>query len=655
MGLNFANLDARKLVGSLNRQTQKLDRTFERLSSGQRINRASDDPGGLAISERLKSDTRVATRGKLNVNDGVSLLQVADGALESIESMLTRMGELAEQAANGTFSSAQRSALDKEYQALDQEIRRVIETTTFNGVSLLKGTLSSKSVEQLTSTTGGAGATAQYSVSGDGRYVTYYDPSDGFLKQRDTVNNTSTNITNQIQSTSQIVGSASGEMIVFESTSNITGENGSARNQLFLYNRVDGSISQLTSALSGSEDYNGLAISADGSTVGFSTRTAYQSGLAKGGATGSTARAVVATMNIASGLFNVPTMSAVLNGTISDMSLSADGSKLVFASTQNITGGNADANAEAYYVNLAGQSPSITQVTNTTTASPVASLAVTNAGKIYFTSSESPGGTNSALTSNAFEYNVSSATFTNLTNNTTAQSVGDLTVNNDGSSLVFISRTDFDSGQALSSTSNLFKLDFSTGQISQQTNLANLPSFGSNHRKISADGHTMYALSNGNFAGQNSDANVELFKQDFTTDAFNINVESGSGFEGNIMSAIAGVNGTLRGLGSHALTAQSGARGALDATALNLGRTSLIRGVLGAGLSRLESAGRVLSGQELELSAANARIRDIDVAEETASMLRIQIQQSATTALLAQANQQPAMVFQLLNSAARQE
>lgn len=119
--------------------TDALSNTFERLSSGQRINKASDDAAGLAIADSLRADQRIATVAVRNANDGISTIAIADGALGQISSVLQRLGELAEQSANGVFSTQQRSALQNEFAALGSEIERIAITTTFNGVKLLSG------------------------------------------------------------------------------------------------------------------------------------------------------------------------------------------------------------------------------------------------------------------------------------------------------------------------------------------------------------------------------------------------------------------------------------------------------------------------------------------------------------------------------------
>lgn len=133
---NIASLQAQRQLGQT---TQKLETVYARLSSGQRINKASDDAAGLAIADALRADQRVATVAIRNANDGISSIAISDSALGEIGSVLSRLAELAEQSANGVFSVEQRSALSNEFVALASEIERIAVTTEFNGVKLLSG------------------------------------------------------------------------------------------------------------------------------------------------------------------------------------------------------------------------------------------------------------------------------------------------------------------------------------------------------------------------------------------------------------------------------------------------------------------------------------------------------------------------------------
>ncbi len=133
---NISSITAQRNVGQT---TKRLETAYERLSSGMRINRAADDAAGLAIAEKLKIDARVASVAIRNANDGISIVAITDGAIAEITNILSRLGELAEQSANGVYGNGQRSALQLEFTALMSEIERVAYTTEFNGLKLLSG------------------------------------------------------------------------------------------------------------------------------------------------------------------------------------------------------------------------------------------------------------------------------------------------------------------------------------------------------------------------------------------------------------------------------------------------------------------------------------------------------------------------------------
>ena len=136
------NLMAMGAARHLSATYGRLSRSVARLASGLRINSAADDAAGLAIREMMRTDIRVLQQGVRNANDAISLIQTADGALSVIDEKLTRMKELAEQAATGTYTDIQRLIMDSEYQAMASEITRIAMATDFNGVKLLDGSLS---------------------------------------------------------------------------------------------------------------------------------------------------------------------------------------------------------------------------------------------------------------------------------------------------------------------------------------------------------------------------------------------------------------------------------------------------------------------------------------------------------------------------------
>lgn len=132
-----SNISSLRAQTELAETTTKLGKTFERLSSGLRINSASDDPAGLALADSLRADAKLAAVAIRNANDGISLTSIADAALDEVGSILYRMAELAEQSSNGVYSTTQRSALSSEFVALASEIERISVTTEFNSLKLL--------------------------------------------------------------------------------------------------------------------------------------------------------------------------------------------------------------------------------------------------------------------------------------------------------------------------------------------------------------------------------------------------------------------------------------------------------------------------------------------------------------------------------------
>jgi flagellin len=149
---NIASLNAQR---SLSTTTERLQANYRRLSTGLRISTASDDAAGLAISERFRAQIRSTAQAIRNAQDGISLTQTGEGALNEVSSILIRMRELSIQASNGTVSAADRITLDQEFSDLINEIDRIAQSTTFNGVRLLDGTGSTITFQVGTGTTSG--------------------------------------------------------------------------------------------------------------------------------------------------------------------------------------------------------------------------------------------------------------------------------------------------------------------------------------------------------------------------------------------------------------------------------------------------------------------------------------------------------------------
>lgn len=166
MSIVNTNTNALRVEGALVQNTRQLDHAMASLSTGKRINSAADDAAGSAIGAKLATQSRSLNMAVRNTNDGISMMQTADGAAGGIQDMLYRMKELAVQAANDTYSAEDRYVLNDEFQHLESQIRDTVANTTWNSMKLLDGSLNSNS------------GVARYHVgaaAGDGVSVTFAD------------------------------------------------------------------------------------------------------------------------------------------------------------------------------------------------------------------------------------------------------------------------------------------------------------------------------------------------------------------------------------------------------------------------------------------------------------------------------------------------
>jgi flagellin len=140
------NIMAENAARHLGQSYDALATSVERLSSGLRINSAKDDAAGLAVRELMRADIAVLRQGARNAQDGISMLQTAEGAMQTVDDLLVRMKQLAEQAATGTYSSAQRTIMDNEFDEMGNEIDRIAGAIDFNGVNMLNSASNTVSI-----------------------------------------------------------------------------------------------------------------------------------------------------------------------------------------------------------------------------------------------------------------------------------------------------------------------------------------------------------------------------------------------------------------------------------------------------------------------------------------------------------------------------
>jgi flagellin len=161
-----SNISAMITQTALNSNNTAMSKSLEKLSTGLRINRAQDDAAGLAVSEQVRSQIRGLGKAKSNAEDGIALLQIAEGAAGEITDILQRQRELAVQASNDTLTSTERKYLDNEFQSLSKEINRIAASTNYNGMNLLDGGSSSFGAVNMSGQTSLAGGLSAYTTDG---------------------------------------------------------------------------------------------------------------------------------------------------------------------------------------------------------------------------------------------------------------------------------------------------------------------------------------------------------------------------------------------------------------------------------------------------------------------------------------------------------
>ncbi|MBN8549480.1 MAG: hypothetical protein J0M12_09210, partial [Deltaproteobacteria bacterium] len=459
LGTNISSMRAQR---SLDRTGDALRTIFERLSSGARINRAADDAAGLAVSMSLSTRSRVLARSDRNVQDGISAINIADGALGQVSNTLARMAELAQQASNGSLGRFQRMSLHQEYRALGDEIRRISETTQFNGINLLAGTRSTDTGTILYQPDQAAqqGATA---VSATGRYA-LVGSDDGFSTLGWNVYDRVTN------TTTELIQTALNTPATMDASGNVVYSDGT---NLFRYDISTRVTTKLTnsSVLTG---YYGLQISADGSRLAFTSTTQFTDGASFSEAVSSTGSNRLYAVDLTSSAQTVRRVTQATFGLVSarQLSLSSDGSKIFFASNSNLAGTNADGNWEVYGTDLTAANLSIHQVTNTTGTTPSlgfqgASMKATNDGRVYFVDSRDYTGQNGAGNIQLFSASLSGSIAQIGNMNLTAAMTFSLSA--DESNISFLSARNL-IGENPTLAFQAYRIDLGNGTLKQLTN-----------------------------------------------------------------------------------------------------------------------------------------------------------------------------------------
>lgn len=607
---------------SLRRATSSVQTHLERLSSGLRINKASDDPASLAISSLLDVDRRVSLQGIRNINDGASLLNIADGTLSELKNIVTRISELSVQASNGTLGATQRKALDAEAQALSQEYTRITRGTKFNGLAMLHGDVDVLNI-QMGYGSDGAIASGTGGAIGDGtfqaRVTVALGTNGGLPRYIDDLNfDGFFDLVYADSGTSQVIvrmGNGDGTFNVNQTLALIgTGVDSAVAD----YNN-DGYVDILSRETANDT----LTFFLGNSNGTFRSGISFASGVAGSGRIFSADLNVDGIADVVQADTTADIFSARLgngDGTFSitqivTTSLQVDSITLDDLNGDGVTDvaiGEATTNSIHIFLgNGNGTFKAARSYQSGTTPKGVAISGDLNGdGKVDLSVADSADDTISVFIGNGdgtFKARVTYQT------GDSPQSSDSYDVNNDGYlDLIINDNNDSTLSILLGNGDGSFRArsTLATGGAPQ------LPRSGVGFKDFSGDG------ANDLVSFDNTEKTLSIYRA---------NTKSG-----------------VSPLPSFSLASRNGALKAVPLFEKVRTLLSAHQGTLGAFQSRLQSALNVTSASGENFAAARSRIVDADVAQEAAGLTKNNILQQVSTAILAQANQQPALALTLL-------
>lgn len=612
IGRNIASLRAQRQLGL---STDALSQNYERLSSGLRINHASDDAAGLSVSSTLRADSRIYTQALRNANDGITVLNVAGGTAGQLTGVLTRLKELAEQSSNGVYSLAQRRSMNTEAKSLTDEYNRLVQSTKFNNLSLLDGSLSNLAIQLGVGTDGqisfgignklartaGLGSFATptpLSVNGSPFQTTVGDfNGDGKLDILSTVDDGSSPVVNfgRGDGTFQAV-SGTNDTVVANAAADI---NGDGKTDLLLIAAGGEVYSQLSN---GDASFAEQVVTTSGAN--FSTFTT-------GDFNGDGKVDVV-------GLDNATNKAKIYLGDGAGHFNSTGGSYDTGGGTGLLVSGDINGDGNLDIALRGGTTSTLT---------------------VLF--GNGSGGLGQAVSYSGAATAISSISIGDLNLDGVAELI---TTSSDGKLNILVgnadgtlrARTSYDNGGT------------STGTLISDFNGDGIPDIlaATNSNRVNlftgvGDGTLNTATSTTTGGSIVS----TLRGGDFNNDGVQDFVVSDDDTEVNVQIANTRQLGTI---GRINLSTQAAARSSLAVITAALSRVSQELGNLGSIQARLESSLTTLAVARENFSAAESRISNVDVASESASLVRNQIKQQVGSAILAQANQSPQITLRLL-------
>ena len=569
---NIMAVNSQRQLGMNNSQVSK---ALEKLSSGYRINRAGDDASGLAISEKMKSQIKGLDTASLNAQDGISLVQTAEGALTEVHNMLNRMTELATRSANGINEDMNRESLQLEVDKLQEEIDRISQSTNFNGIKLLDGSL-------------GGG-----NVSANGTSFT------------------GANDISKFSSAEVVTGAASGVSFTAVTSASAT--------ETFV---IDGQKLEIDWSKGDAKKFLESITSVDGSTTAIATEAGKE------------------WANKLTELFNNQIKEQGLKGSVK---ITFDGSKFSLKSENK--GSDSEFSFSGSTLTEAEKSlGSLLFGGSTTAGDPITSI-ISKAGNEY-NGNTIAGGSQFQMDINGTKVTVTVATQITKTSSQTVVNMSTVAANlqtdiqaavnayntamgltpgtyDKASGLTGLTASDFtveaadDGGFLIKYNGDVEDVKFSFNDIGEKDIAASL------------------GLANGSsMAGGNRGLILQIGD---TADSFN-----------QIAVSVANMSSLGIGVASVDISKREGAASAIDTIRAAIDKVSEQRAVLGATQNRLEYTINNLDTASENLQSANSRIRDTDMAKMMMEYTKVNVLTQSAQAMLAQANQQPQSVLQLL-------
>ena len=560
---NIMAVNSQRQLGMNNSQVSK---ALEKLSSGYRINRAGDDASGLAISEKMKAQIKGLDTASLNAQDGISVVQTAEGALTEVHNMLNRMTELATRSANGINEDLNRESLQLEVDKLQEEIDRISQSTNFNGIKLLDGSLGGGNVSANGTTFTGASDVSKFSSAET-------SVAAGDMSSVKTANTDTFSIDGQKLEIDWSKGDAKklAESITSLTQAPTTTDAGKdwAEKLTTLFNNE-----MQAQGLKGSVKitYDGTNFVMKSENKGSDSEFSFLGG--------STA---TATDSLGATLFG----SAGSNG------------ESVISKAQNEYNGDTIAQNSTFQMNINGTKVVVTvtnQITKTSSANTVTMDTVATALQGYIQTAVDEYNKQNGLTAGTFDK---------------------------ASGLTGLTKADFtveaadDGGFLIKYNGDVEDVKFSFSDIGEK------------------DIASALGLANGSsMAGGNRGLILQIGD---TADTFN-----------QIAVSVANMSSLGIGVADVDISKREGAASAIDTIRSAIDKVSEQRAVLGATQNRLEYTINNLDTASENLQSANSRIRDTDMAKMMMEYTKVNVLTQSAQAMLAQANQQPQSVLQLL-------